>query len=186
MAEFMNFGRQPNILDPTYRSHTFRYYWARGFIEEGWNVVDSACGTGYGTEILARRAKHVTGFDRNAGCIMTAMRDHNLANISFIQHDLDNIENYNINPEAWVTIETIEHLQDPAKYAEMVRRKTKHRIILTCPIGKTTDTNPHHLHDIEIQDLHNWFAVDGWFMHHYAMQGNQYILIVYTNEYSSF
>ena len=183
MAEFMNFGTHPNKKDPTYRSHIFRYRFARGWIEPGWTVVDGACGTGYGSAILSDIASKVTGIDRNADCIKTANSDHYSENIDFIQRDLDDIENWNIQVDAWVTIETIEHLKDPKKYAEMIKRKTRSRIILTCPIVPTKATNPHHLHDIAVEDINAWFGDEYWFMVHHALQG-PYIMTVFSNEFS--
>ena len=110
--------------------HLLRYEWARHTIKErlGRNpamVIDFACGTGYGTAILARDAQVVLGRDKDAASVEIAeerfrhMKEDDgapLGHADFKVRDASQIGRHSASDpwfDAFVCIETIEHLEYP-------------------------------------------------------------------------
>jgi 2-polyprenyl-3-methyl-5-hydroxy-6-metoxy-1,4-benzoquinol methylase len=120
----------------TNTAHLWRYYIARGFVEPGDVVNDVACGYGYGSGILARTAaKEVRGFDYDKHALSDARKK--FPKIHFVKQDLDTT--HSLPPcDLSVTIETIEHLDDPDRFAETLRASTRRYIFVTTPFVPTT------------------------------------------------
>lgn len=177
-----------NWQDGAQRAHLFRYYVAKGFVEKDDHVLDVACGCGYGSEILAEVAKSVVGIDYDEGSIKHAREFHilnnrkfhlgpNHANMSepvdklkFEQMDLNAISGL---PECdtVVSIETIEHLRDPEKFAHMLKSAARRLIFVTTPIVPTKHANPHHLHDFTVAQIEGIFGDNTWKPFHSYKQG---------------
>lgn len=112
--------------------HLKRYHWAADKLSERFvrpgRVIDYACGTGYGSAILANVAHEVYGRDKDAEAIRIATARHGSTLINFKvrdrieKHACTCRERFNsdictcpasVQFDAVVSIETIEHL-DPA------------------------------------------------------------------------
>lgn len=152
----------------TNTSHVWRYYLARGFIEPGDVVNDISCGYGYGSRILSRsKASAVIGYDVDQDALKEARK--NYPDLEFYYIDLD--KNHYPLPEADVTIsiETIEHLDDPEAFARQIKLSTRRYILITTPIVPTTQAalgvekgSPYHHHDFSIVSLNNLFIDKKW------------------------
>ena len=72
-------------------------------------IIDAACGTGYGSNLLAKKAKSVLGIDYSKEAILFAKANYQSKNITF---KVDNILNFNFKKkyDAIITLETLEHL----------------------------------------------------------------------------
>src|SRR5574344_743539 len=88
--------------------HLHRYMWARQFVENK-KVLDIACGEGYGSAILAEKAKTVCGVDICGECVANARKKYPY--IEFIEADIANFVNHNDNFDVIVCFETLEHLE---------------------------------------------------------------------------
>ena len=93
-----------------------RYSYALKFID-GKNVLDIACGCGYGTNMLASKANSAIGADISSEAILYA-REHwsNNNEIDFHVFDLgtDNFDTFPFEGvDTIVSIETIEHIAPP-------------------------------------------------------------------------
>jgi SAM-dependent methyltransferase len=113
------------------------------------DVVDCACGTGYGSEMLAKAgARSVQGVDLDAGAIAFAQAHHAHAAVSYVQADALTWRAAPA-PTVWVSLETIEHLPDPATFVRSVAAQVEPGgiLIASVPVTVSTDGNPHHLHD---------------------------------------
>ncbi len=77
----------------------------------GLDVVDMACGEGYGTDVLASRAARVTGVDANPEAHEHARAKYTRPGVRF---ERDLIDSYSEPCDAVVFLQTIEHLEDPA------------------------------------------------------------------------
>ncbi|MGE4425982.1 MAG: class I SAM-dependent methyltransferase [Solirubrobacteraceae bacterium] len=73
-------------------------------------VVDLACGEGYGSAVLARRATHVVGVDANPEAHEHARLRYVADNLRF---DRDLVETWEGDVDVVVFLQTIEHVQDP-------------------------------------------------------------------------
>ncbi len=94
-----------------YRRHLVVYEWIAERVA-GKSVVDMACGEGYGTEVLARRASSVIGVDANPEAYEHANAKYGSERISIVR---DLIETYRPDQQVDVVsfLQTIEHVQDP-------------------------------------------------------------------------
>jgi len=159
-----------NFKDPQARSHLYRYYSARGFINKGDVVVDSACGYGYGTYLFSQVAKKAIGIDRDAGAIKYAMEHYKLDNNYFMVNNLDQMENYPLCDVA-VCVETFEHLRYPESFAGKMMQSTRKRIFLTCPIVPTKHEDSTHLNDFTENQIMEIFDNDKWGCMNSSLQG---------------
>ncbi len=104
----------PEDLDNT---HLMRYRFAARWVE-GAEVLDAACGIGYGSALLREAgAKSVRGGDLDAEVIATAQATYATDGLSFEQGDVLAIEG---SFDVVVSIETIEHLPDGEPWAERI------------------------------------------------------------------
>ena len=154
-------------------AHCVRYQKAAALIREGDVVLDLACGYGYGSKILFENslAKSVLGIDNSAGSIEYALRNYGSEELKFQQGDAQDLVNLPDNSIDFVTgFETIEHLPDPDKYLDEIKRVLTPggRVILSAPNmwvnedGK--DPNPNHLHVYSWEKLKNQLKSHGFLL----------------------
>jgi ubiquinone/menaquinone biosynthesis C-methylase UbiE len=92
--------------------HLQRYHWAAEFVA-GKRVLDVACGTGYGTAILAKAgAAQADGFDCSADAVDFAKRSWALPNATFAVATADRLPTPDASYDVYVSFETIEHVED--------------------------------------------------------------------------
>jgi 2-polyprenyl-3-methyl-5-hydroxy-6-metoxy-1,4-benzoquinol methylase len=103
----------PKHLNMYQLSHLRRYEFAERQIDTAWVVGDFACGTGYGSVVLARRAAHVVGGDVN-GDVIDAVRERYAGNPN-VAFDLVDLREFDAREyfDAIVSFETIEHFSEP-------------------------------------------------------------------------
>lgn len=104
------------ILDESWNlmttmEHLHRYY-AAANLTNGKDVLDAACGTGYGTRILAERAKSVIGVDLSQDAIEYARQKYGTdrSNLSYIQMSIDSLDFQKGSFDLITSFETIEHI----------------------------------------------------------------------------
>jgi len=101
----------PDVPEENYwfRRHLAVYEWI-GARVAGRQVVDMACGEGYGSDLLAGRAASVVGVDANPEAHEHARLRYVRPNLRF-QRDL--VESFAEPCDAVVFLQTIEHVRDP-------------------------------------------------------------------------
>ena len=132
-----------------YRRHLAVYEWIAERVA-GKRVVDLACGEGYGTAVLGRRAAEVVGVDANPEAHEHARRRYVAPNLRF-QRSL--VEDYAEPRDAIVFLQTIEHIHEPgallegfAATAPVSYVSTPNRLTLA-PAGADKSDNPWHLRE---------------------------------------
>lgn len=88
--------------------HLHRYAFARAFVK-GKDVLDIACGEGYGSFLLADRAKSVIGVDLSDEVIKHARKKYTAFNLKFEQGNCISIPINDSSIDIVVSFETIEH-----------------------------------------------------------------------------
>ncbi len=114
--------------DHVEREHVARYRFARQFCA-GKRVADIACGSGYGSAILAEVAAGVDSYDKEPLCGNRLI-------------DLER-ESWDMAYDVVVSFETIEHLANPAFFLANASR-TANLLIVSTPVGEFRGYNPHH------------------------------------------
>jgi SAM-dependent methyltransferase len=101
--------------------HLKRYVFALPYAE-GAEVLDAACGAGYGTAYLAAAAARVVGIDISADTIEYADHRYKAPNVEFRQMDVTRLDFPDKSFDAVVSFETLEHIPDaPAAVREAAR-----------------------------------------------------------------
>src|SRR3954449_4349460 len=100
-----------------FRRHLAVYEWVADRCA-GLDVVDMACGEGYGVDVLARRARRVTGVDANPEAHEHARLKYSRPGVRFVR---DLVQSYSEPCDAVVFLQTIEHVEDPGGLLERFR-----------------------------------------------------------------
>jgi 2-polyprenyl-3-methyl-5-hydroxy-6-metoxy-1,4-benzoquinol methylase len=136
--------------------HLARYHWAAQLVA-GHSVLDAACGTGYGTRILARAgARRVTGVDLDAQTVAIADQRYGTEGLEFLEGDLSALELPEDSFDLVVCFEAIEHLGDPAAAVAELRRLVRPggTLVVSSPNPAAyPQGNPHHLHELAPTEL---------------------------------
>lgn len=131
--------------------HLKRYEFALPYCE-GLEVLDGACGVGYGSALLAGRARRVVGVDLSAEAIAYARRRYAAANLEFSEQDLLALDFADASFDVVCAFETIEHVDDRERYlAEVVRvlRAGGLYFVSTPQVARTTETPENPFHRVE-------------------------------------
>jgi SAM-dependent methyltransferase len=138
-----------------FRRHLVVYEWIAERCA-GLKVVDMACGEGYGTEVLARRAREVTGVDANPAAFEHARLKYTRPGVRFVRNM---IELHSEPSDVVVFLQTIEHVPDPAgvlrhfkEMAGTVYVSTPNLLTLA-PAGADKSGNPWHLREYRVAEF---------------------------------
>jgi len=95
------------------KEHLDRYNMAFDLIKPNWICLDAACGSGYCTEILSKKAKNVVGVDYSEHAIGYAKQHHKQPNNDFFVANLNNPLKFSDNSfDAIISFETFEHVKN--------------------------------------------------------------------------
>jgi 2-polyprenyl-3-methyl-5-hydroxy-6-metoxy-1,4-benzoquinol methylase len=146
-----------NIQGVMYRVFTTRYKIARDWLRNHFGareirILDIACGSGYGSEILSELGE-VTGVDLDKETIDYARKNYSNGRTMFIEGNADdafflrNLGHF----DAVVSLATVEHVADPYSYMNWIRKAVGPRgaAVVCFPSVVTMDwAAPHHKRDI--------------------------------------
>ena len=126
----------PGTRGEIWVEHWHRYHFAARWAE-GREVLDVACGEGYGTALLAGRgAKRVTGVDLAPAAIAHARKTYgSLTNVQFIEASCTKMPLPDASFDLVVSFETLEHIEAQREFVEEVARVLKPDgvFLLSCP-----------------------------------------------------
>jgi len=125
--------------------HLSRYRFAAERLS-GLAVIDLACGTGYGSQILVEQGhvSSVVGVDRDPAAVSYAAPAHTIRGARFIASDGCRTGLAEGSSEAVVSFETIEHLSDDKAFVEEIHRILRPGGIIICSTPNQWDPSPHH------------------------------------------
>jgi ubiquinone/menaquinone biosynthesis C-methylase UbiE len=144
----------PERIDPSETEsgilaiHLKRYDFGRRF-SKGADVLDAACGLGYGTAYLAEVARRVRGVDASTEAIAIAERRYPGPNVMFGVADVQALPDSDASYDVVVSFETIEHVDQPTTMLGEIARVLRDdgTFIVSTPkarVTTSTPTNPHH------------------------------------------
>jgi SAM-dependent methyltransferase len=141
-----------------FRRHLAVYRWIAERVR-GLEVVDMACGEGYGTAVLGERAALVTGVDANPEAHEHARLKYTRPGIRFVR---DLVESYGEPCDAIVFLQTIEHLQDPGAVLSHFRSLLRPggaayvstpNVLTLAPAGEKKSGNPWHVREYRSEEF---------------------------------
>ncbi len=153
----------PNKTTPNYliKEHLLRYLFAKKYAQ-GKTVLDLACGTGYGSfELKKSGAKKVIGGDISKKALNYARKNYKKKGLIFKKLDGEKIDLSNGSVDLVISLETIEHLENPLKFLKEVKRVLKKKGLFICSSPNKRVTSPlskkplnkYHLKEFYIGEL---------------------------------
>ncbi len=142
------------VQNETTVEHLHRYALAME-LAAGKNVLDIACGEGYGAHLLSAMALQVTGMDIDAPTIEKAKAKYQQANVRFETAAAGSIPSANYEYDLVISFETLEHLDDQVAVIKEIKRilKPGGLLVISTPdkknySDKTGYTNPFHKREL--------------------------------------
>jgi SAM-dependent methyltransferase len=141
-----------------YRRHLAVYEWIAERCR-GLDVVDMACGEGYGSDVLARRAARVTGVDANPEAHAHARAKYSAPGVRF---ERDLVDRYEQECDAVVFLQTIEHVEEPAAVLRHFKSLLRPggsvyvstpNVLTLAPPGAEKSDNPWHLKEYRADEF---------------------------------
>jgi 2-polyprenyl-3-methyl-5-hydroxy-6-metoxy-1,4-benzoquinol methylase len=141
-----------------FRRHLAVYEWIADRCA-GKEVVDMACGEGYGSAVLAGTAASVTGVDANPEAHEHARLRYSRPGLHFVR---DLVERYSQPCDAIVFLQTIEHLEDPGgalrHFRSMLRPGgtayvSTPNVLTLAPPGAERSGNPWHVREYRAEEF---------------------------------
>jgi SAM-dependent methyltransferase len=132
--------------------HLKRYEFARGWCESA-DVLDAACGVGYGSAHLAESANRVVGVDRSADAIAYARTEYARRNVEFLEGDLLELPFEDGAFDVVCAFEAIEHIDDQRRFlSEAARVLRPHgTLLVSTPRVERTSREPDNpFHRVEL------------------------------------
>ena len=146
------------------RQHLDRYDFAAEFLAGDETVLDAACGSGYGSQMLSTKAKMVLGLDRSGHAVDFAQEHKTNANLEF---QIGDLSERLVFPDGYfdtiVSFETLEHIGDQedqesmlSEFKRVLRRGG--RLIISTPdrdlvSGGLESDNPFHVRELDKREF---------------------------------
>jgi 2-polyprenyl-3-methyl-5-hydroxy-6-metoxy-1,4-benzoquinol methylase len=169
------------------RQHILRYRFAAAYMRPGDRILDAACGCGYGSRILAEAGAEVVSVDRDAPSLEHGRKFYDHERIVWVGADLNRItqelESGPVLPESLhrvVSLETLEHLEQPGRALAWFRRCLRPDGLLICsvPIVPTTAFDSYHLHDFTRESFLSALEQNGFTPIDQLLQENCFLTVV--------
>ncbi len=117
----------PGLVDNELElEHTLRYYFAQQFVTDK-IVLDAACGEGYGSAHLAKKAKSVVGIDISSNAVEHAQMVYQAKNLEYKICGVEALNFENNFFDVIVSFETIEHVASDVQelFLQEIKRTLK-------------------------------------------------------------
>ncbi|MDH5506003.1 MAG: class I SAM-dependent methyltransferase [Anaerolineae bacterium] len=129
-------------------------------------ILDAACGVGYGSKILADAgAQRVVGVDISAEAIEYAKGHYQSSNLEFLQGDVTGLDIAQDTFDKVISFETVEHVRIPEEFFQEVHRVLKPGGEFICSTpnsefsgGGKQQENPYHLSEMTYAAFESAFS----------------------------
>ena len=141
-----------------YRRHLAVYEWVAERCR-GLDVVDMACGEGYGSAVLAQRAARVVGVDANPEAHEHARLRYGRPGLRF---ERELVDRFAEPCDAVVFLQTIEHVEEPERVLAHFRSLLRPggsvyvstpNVLTLAPPGAEKSDNPWHLREYRAEEF---------------------------------
>jgi len=153
--EFTGERFTPECVREIFYEHWHRYAWARGLVA-GLDVLDCACGEGYGARLLADTARGVTAVDVDGAAIEHARRRYGRGGLTYVEADALSLPFDDERFDAVVSFETLEHLAEHDELLTEFRRVLKPGgfLLISSPDRKTYSDDTGFVNEFHVRELY--------------------------------
>jgi SAM-dependent methyltransferase len=136
---------------PYANAHIERYRFAERRLLSSDRVLDAACGSGYGTDILSHSCLEVIGIDRSAAAVAYAREKYNGSfHVRDVLRGLGGLGVFDVV----VSLETIEHIRAPiARILRALACRARRMVIGSVPYMEEEGNPFHHHFHLNERDL---------------------------------
>jgi SAM-dependent methyltransferase len=149
----------PEQYDASYYEHFHRYIIAKEFSINK-NVLDVACGEGYGSQMLSMVANKVVGVDINDETIAKAKQKYKETNLEFQTSNISELPFTDHHFDTVISFETIEHITHPEEALKELSRVVKDsgKLIISTPnklvySDERDYVNQYHEHEFYLDEF---------------------------------
>ena len=134
--------------------HLHRYALAKEFVQ-GKNVLDIACGEGYGSNLLAETAEMVKGVDIDESTITKAKNKYGRKNLSFVTGSVEKIPFDASSFDVVTSFETLEHISAHDTMLTEIKRVLRPGgvLLISTPDKKTYSDKPRYSNPFHKKEL---------------------------------
>lgn len=147
----------PELVREMRYEHWHRYAFALPWIE-GREVLDCACGEGYGADLLARRASRVVGADLSEEAVDHARERYgrHRDNLDYVTADCTRLPMAADSFDVVVSYETLEHIHGQAAMLDEFRRvlRPDGMLVLSSPDKRTYSDERGYDNEFHVRELY--------------------------------
>lgn len=146
----------PGAAGEIWYEHWHRYHFVAPMVA-GREVLDIACGEGYGSALLARHAARVTGADIAPTAIAHAQtRYASRPNLDFREADCSALPFADASFDVVVSFETLEHIAAQEAFLDEIRRVLRPGglAVLSCPNKAEYSDQRDHINEFHYRELY--------------------------------
>ena len=174
----------PDLIEKSIVAEHFQRYRAVLDIAKGKKVLDAACGSGYGTALMAATAQSVTGIDISTEAISYASKRYaKLSNVRYVEASIAELPFEEHSFDVIVSFETIEHVNEEMQnsFLREIKRCLKKDgiLVMSSPDKRTYSDLPNFNNEFHVKEFYfNEFEafLQQEFKHcKYYLQGDQNI-----------
>lgn len=153
--EFTGERFTPECVREIFYEHWHRYAWAARMVA-GLDVLDCACGEGYGSRLLAAAARRVDGVDIDAATVKHARRRYGAETLEFHAASALALPFADASFDAVVSFETLEHLAEHDELLTEFRRVLRPGgfLVLSSPDRKTYSDDTGFDNEFHVRELY--------------------------------
>ena len=161
---FSNQERQaPTKVSEAEPSHLARYNFCLQFIKNTDRVLDLPGGSGYGSNLIATRAKNTVGIDICPEAILHAKEFFQKKNTEFLVADMENLKTcfpQDSKFDVIVSFEGIEHIKNQKFFLNEVRRLLKKDGYFIISTPRKPHGSPYHTTEFSLEDFKKILSED--------------------------
>jgi SAM-dependent methyltransferase len=146
----------PGAAGEIWYEHWHRYHFVAPLVA-GRDVLDIACGEGYGSALIARHAAHVTGADISPTTIAHARTQYaDQANLDFREADCAALPFADASFDVVVSFETLEHIEAQEAFLDEIRRVLRPNgvVAISCPNKAEYSDKRDHINEFHVRELY--------------------------------
>ena len=141
------------------KDQLWRYVQSLDYIKKKDTVLDIGCGCGYGSYILAHKAKKVVGTDNRKEIVEYGNQYYRQENLELVQSELKDLHD---QYDVVIALEFIEHVENVSEVFDKFNEVAKRTVVVSTPHINAVNNNPFHFKHFTEQEVEEEFIRIGF------------------------